>query len=323
MLIIPESEARALVTMSDAIEAVAETFAALDRGEAASYPVVREKLGSPSAVFGVKTGYDRAAGALGLKAGGYWPGNAERNLTNHQSTTLLFDPATGQPSALVGANYLTGARTGAAAALATRHLTRPDARVLGIVGTGTQALYQLDAIRCVRPLDEVVAWNRTPARLEAFLEAVRARGLAARGADLEETVRAADILVTATPGQAPLVDAAWVRPGTHVNAAGADTAGKQELDPALVTRAAVYVDSLEQAVTIGECQTAVRLGLLRPEDVRGTLGGLVSGRLPGRTKGESITLFDSTGIALQDLAVAALAVRRAGEGGRGTEIAFS
>jgi ornithine cyclodeaminase len=157
---------------------------ALDRADAASYPVVREKLGDPAAVFGVKTGYDRSAGALGLKAGGYWAGNAARGLTNHQSTTLLFDPATGQAAALVGANYLTGVRTGAVAALATRRLARPDAHMLGIVGTGTQALYQLDAIRCVRPIDEVVAWNRTPARLDAFLDAVRARGLVARAASL-------------------------------------------------------------------------------------------------------------------------------------------
>jgi alanine dehydrogenase len=322
MLIIPESEARALVTMPDAIDAVARTFAALDRADAASYPVVREKLGDPAAVFGVKTGYDRSAGALGLKAGGYWAGNAARGLTNHQSTTLLFDPATGQAAALVGANYLTGVRTGAAAALATRHLARPDAHMLGIVGTGTQALYQLDAIRCVRPIDEVVAWNRTPARLDAFLDAVRARGLVARAASLEETVRAADILVTATPGQEALVSAAWVRAGTHINAVGADTAGKQELDAALVARSEVYVDSLEQAITIGECQHAVRLGLIEPGQVKGTLGGLVSGRLPGRQDAGAITLFDSTGIALQDLAVAALAVERANERGGGTAVAF-
>jgi ornithine cyclodeaminase/alanine dehydrogenase-like protein (mu-crystallin family) len=322
MLIVSESEARTLVAMPDAIEAVAGTFAALDRSEAASYPVVREKLGTHAAVFGVKTGYDRAAGALGLKAGGYWPHNAARGLTNHQSTTLLFDAETGRAAALVGANYLTGVRTGAAAALATRHLARADARVLGIVGTGTQALYQLDAIRCVRPLDEVVAWNRTPARLEAFLEAVRARGLAARAASLEETCRTADILVTATPGLEPLVAPQWIRPGTHINAVGADTAGKQELEPALVARAAVYVDSLEQAITIGECQHAVRLGLFAPSRVRGTLGGLVSGRLPGRANAADITLFDSTGIALQDLAVAALAVQRAGERGCGTAVEF-
>jgi len=322
MLVIPESEARALVAMPDAIEMVAETFAALDRAEAASYPVVRERLGTHAAVFGVKTGYDRAAGTLGLKAGGYWPHNAARGLTNHQSTTLLFDPETGRAAALVGANYLTGVRTGAAAALATRHLARPDARVLGFVGTGTQALYQLDAIRCVRPLSEVVAWNRSPARLEPFLDAVRSRGLVARAASLEETVRAADILVTATPGQEPLVRADWVRAGTHINAVGADTAGKQELEAALVAGAAVYVDSLEQAITIGECQHAVRSGLLTPERIRGTLGGLVSGRLPGRTDAAEITLFDSTGIALQDLAVAALAVRRAGERGRGIAVEF-
>jgi ornithine cyclodeaminase/alanine dehydrogenase-like protein (mu-crystallin family) len=322
MLIITESEARTLVTMQDAIAAVGDSFAALDRAEAVSYPVVRERIASQNAVFGVKTGFDGSAAVLGLKAGGYWAGNAARGLTNHQSTTLLFDATSGLASALVGANYLTGVRTGAAAALATRHLARNDARVLGVVGTGTQALYQFDAIRCVRPIVEVIAWNRGAARLEAFLSAVRKRGIPARAASLEETVRGADILVTATPGQAPLVLREWVQPGTHINAMGTDTAGKQELDPALVASADITVDSAEQAVSIGECQHAARLGLLPAGMQFGTLGGLVSGRLPGRTNEEAVTLFDSTGIALQDLAVAALAVRRATEGGRGTTVAW-
>jgi ornithine cyclodeaminase/alanine dehydrogenase-like protein (mu-crystallin family) len=323
MLIISESEARTLVGMQDAIDAVGESFAALDRAEAASYPVVRERLGAHDAVFGVKAGFDRSGAALGLKAGGYWPGNAAKHLTNHQSTTVLFDASTGQAAALVGANYLTAVRTGAAAALATRHLARNDANVLGIIGTGTQALYQLDAIRCVRSITEVVAWNRGEARLEKFLAAVRERGIAARAASLEETVRSADIIVTVTPGQAPLVQRDWVQPGTHINAMGTDTAGKQELDPALVAEAETYVDSPEQAVSIGECQHAARLGLLPAGHSFGTLGGLVSGRLPGRTNAAGITVFDSTGIALQDLAVAALALRRAIQDSRGTKISFT
>jgi ornithine cyclodeaminase/alanine dehydrogenase-like protein (mu-crystallin family) len=323
MLVISESEARTLVGMQDAIDAVAASFAALDRGEAASYPVVRERLGAHDAVFGVKTGFDRSAAVLGLKAGGYWPGNATKGLTNHQSTTLLFDASTGQAAALVGANYLTAVRTGAAAAIATRHLARSDANVLGMIGTGTQALYQLDAIRCVRTITEVIAWNRGEARLETFLAAVRERGIAARSASLEETVRGADILVTVTPGQAPLVRRDWVQPGTHINAMGADTAGKQELDPALVAAAEIYVDSAEQAVSIGECQHAARLGLLPAGRDFGTLGGLVSARLPGRTSPASITLFDSTGLALQDLAVAALAMQRATQAGRGAAVPFT
>ena len=320
MLMVSEAEARELVRMDDAITAVTAAFAALDRSEAAIYPTVREGLADQGAVFGVKTGYDAGAAVLGLKAGGYWPGNAARGLTNHQSTTLLFDPRTGQPSALVGANYLTGVRTGAAAAIATRYLARTEARVLGIVGTGTQALYQLDAILCVRPITEVVAWNRSSARLEAFLAAARERGVAVRAAELEETVRVADVLVTTTPSQAALVRREWVRPGTHVNAMGADTAGKQELDSALVAVSRIVVDSQAQAVTIGECQHAARLGLLDPDRVLDTVGGLASGRLPGRTDDAAVTLFDGTGVALQDLAVAALAVRRAAEQRRGVQV---
>ncbi len=323
MLIISETEARALVTMQDAIDAVAATFAALDRAEAASYPVVRERLGAHDAVFGVKTGFDRAAEVLGLKAGGYWPGNAAHGRTNHQSTTLLFDAASGRASALVGANYLTAVRTGAAAALATRHLARENASIVGMIGTGTQAIYQLEALCCVRPISEVVAWNRSPERLERFLGAVRERGIRCRAAGLEETVRSADIIVTATSGQAALVERGWVQKGTHVNAMGSDTAGKQELDPTLMAVAEIYVDSPEQAISIGECQHAARLGLLPADLDQRTLGGLVSARLRGRTDANAITVFDSTGIALQDLAVASLAVRRAEERGQGTTVSFA
>ncbi|MCK5622189.1 MAG: ornithine cyclodeaminase family protein, partial [Alphaproteobacteria bacterium] len=125
MLIISEKLARELVSVEDAIHSVESTFAAMARGDARNYPVVREVVGYRDAVYGVKTGCDTSAPILGLKAGGYWPHNAEKGLSNHQSSTLLFDPETGRASALVSANYLTGARTGASSAIATKYLSRP------------------------------------------------------------------------------------------------------------------------------------------------------------------------------------------------------
>jgi alanine dehydrogenase len=139
MLVISEEDARVLVSVESAIAEVEKTFTAMARGEARNYPVVREVVGYQDAVFGVKTGCDASAPILGLKAGGYWPHNLAKGLTNHQSSTLLFDPETGRASALVRANYLTGVRTGAASAIATKHLSRPDSAVLGIIGTGTQS----------------------------------------------------------------------------------------------------------------------------------------------------------------------------------------
>jgi ornithine cyclodeaminase len=323
MLILSEQDARALVGVEDAIAAVERTFAAMARREARNLPVVREALGYRNAVYGVKAGCDTAQPLLGLKAGGYWPGNAGTGLTNHQSATLLFDPDTGRASALVSANYLTGIRTGAASAIATRYLARPDSEVLGIIGTGVQAQYQLRATLAVRKIRRVHAWNPSTEKLEALGRLVQELGLAFTA---ESSCRAvaeqADILITVTPSQKALVEHAWVRPGTHINAMGADTRGKQELDPALVAQASVFVDEASQAVSIGECQHAFGAGLITEQSFRGSIGEVVAGLRPGRRSPEEITLFDGTGVALQDLAVADLAVRIARERRAGTVVAY-
>ena len=318
MLVISESLARELVSVEDAIRVVEDSFAAMARGAARNYPVVREVVGYRDAVYGVKAGCDTAAPILGLKAGGYWPHNAARGMSNHQSSTLLFDPETGRASALVSANYLTGVRTGAASAIATKYLARPDARVLGIVGTGVQAIYQLRATLAVRPIAKVLAWDPSADNLAAFGKAVRDLGLEfAAAAERRDAVAGADIVITVTPSQKALVEKGWVRPGTHISAMGADTKGKQELDPKLVASAALFVDELAQAISIGECQHAYAQGLIGDASFRGSIGQVVAGLCDGRRDAAEITIFDGTGVALQDLAVAALAVRLATERGLG------
>jgi ornithine cyclodeaminase/alanine dehydrogenase-like protein (mu-crystallin family) len=324
VLIISEKLARELVSVEDAIAAVEQTFAAMARGDARNYPVVREVLGYKDAVFGVKTGADTSVPFLGLKAGGYWPHNLPGGLTNHQSSTLMFDPETGQASALVSANYLTGVRTGAASAIATKYLSRPDASVLGIVGTGGQSAYQLRATLAVRDIRRVHAWDPSARNIEAFEKIVSELGLEfVAETEREAAVRAADVLITVTPSQAPLVDKAWVRPGTHINAMGADTRGKQELDPELVAAASVFVDEAGQAISIGECQHAYAAGLLSEEAIKGSIGAVIAGMCAGRQSDDEITLFDGTGVSLQDLVVAHLALRLAKERGVGTEVEYS
>lgn len=323
MLIITEQDARALVTMRDAIEAVEASFAAMARAKARNYAVVREAVGMHDAVFGVKTGCDADTPVLGLKAGGYWPRNGAQGLTNHQSSTLLFDPATGRACALVSANYLTGVRTGAAGAIATRHLARPDSAVLGIIGSGVQALYQVQATQAVRPIRAVHAWNRSPGKLVAFGRQVRELGLEFVAQESCRAVAAhADVLITVTPSTQALVDASWVRPGTHINAMGADTRGKQELDLELVATAALFVDEPAQAFSIGECQHAYRAGRITKHSLRASLGAVVAGLGEGRRTPHEVTVFDGTGVALQDLAVAGLALRQAAQRGMGTRVAY-
>jgi alanine dehydrogenase len=323
MLILSEQDARALVSVEDAIAVVEQSFAAMARQQARNYPVVRETLGYQDAVFGVKTGADLGTPLLGLKAGGYWPHNAARGLTNHQSATVLFDPETGRATAVVSANYLTGVRTGAASAIATRYLSRPDSAVLALVGTGVQAAYQVKATLAVRPITRVRAWGPSPAKLQALGRAVAELGVAFEPQQCaREAVSEADIVITVTPSQRPLVERDWVRAGTHICAMGADTRGKQELATALVAAAAVFADEPAQAVSIGECQHAFAAGLLRMQDLRGTLGAVIAGLCEGRRSEDEITLFDGTGVALQDLAVAELAVRKAAACGKGVTVEY-
>ena len=323
MIVISEQEARALVSIEDAIEAVEKSFAAMARGQARNYPVVREVVGYQDAVFGVKTGCDTAAPILGLKAGGYWPHNLAKGLGNHQSSTLLFDPETGRASALVSANYLTGVRTGAASAIATKHLSRPDSSVLGIIGAGVQAQYQLRATLAVRPIRKVLAWDPSADNLAAFGQAVQQLGLEfVAASDRQAVAASADILITVTPSQKALVEKPWVRPGTHISAMGADTKGKQELDPQLVAVAALFVDEAAQAITIGECQHAYAAGLITADSFRGSIGEVIAGLREGRRTAQEITLFDGTGVALQDLVVADLAVRLATQRGVGAVIDY-
>ncbi|WP_343079586.1 ornithine cyclodeaminase family protein [Ostreiculturibacter nitratireducens] len=323
MIVISETLAKELVSVEDAISAVETCFVAMARGDARNYPVVREVVGYADAVYGVKAGADVSAPFLGLKAGGYWPNNLSKGLTNHQSSTLLFDPETGRASALVSANYLTGIRTGAASAIATRWLSRQDASILGIIGTGGQSAYQLRATAAVRDLKRVHAWDPSAENLKRFGEVVESLGLEYRPeTDRPAVVGAADILITVTPSQSALVERDWVRPGTHISAMGADTKGKQELDPQLVAASAIFYDEAAQALSIGECQHAHSQGLIGKSDLRAAIGAVIGGMDEGRRSQDEITLFDGTGVALQDLVVADLAVRRAKESGRGETVDF-
>ena len=319
MIVVPEEACPGLLSLEDAVEAVEAVFAAMARGEARNFPVVREALGHAEALYGFKGGFDRAGPVLGLKAGGYWPGNAERGLTNHQSTVLLFDPDTGRPAALVGGNYLTAARTAAAAAVSIRYLARPDARVLGIVGAGHQSAFQLRAAARQRPFERVLGWNRTPERLARLAATAEELGLPFEAVELER-LEEADVIVTITSSFAPILKREHVNPGTHIACMGTDTAGKQELEPELVYAAEVFADEVAQSVSIGEAQHAVAAGLMTEAEIT-PLGAVVTGAHPGRGSENAITLFDGTGVGLQDLAVAAAVVRLARASGQGLDLA--
>ena len=321
MLIVPETAIAGLLTRADAFGAVEAVFASMARGTAGNFPVIREAIGHADALYGFKSGFDRAKLHLGLKSGGYWPGNAAKGLTNHQSTVFLFDADTGRCRAVVGGNLLTALRTAAAAAVSVKHLARPDAKVLGMIGAGHQSTFQLRAVAEQRPFERVVAWNREPEMLDNLEKVAAEVGLPFERVSLDRLGADADVIVTITSSFAPILRDAQVRPGTHVACMGTDTKGKQEVEAELVARASVFTDEVAQSVTLGECQHAVAAGLKREEDIA-VIGAVINGDHPGRRDAEEVTLFDGTGVGLQDLAVAASVVERAVEKGVAVEVDF-
>ena len=320
MLIVPEGEIAALMTREAAFEAVEKVFASMAKGDAVNFPVVREAIGHADALYGFKSGFDRAALDLGLKAGGYWPGNAEHGLGNHQSTVFLFDADTGRCRAVVGGNLLTALRTAAASAVSIRHLAREDARVLGMVGAGHQAGFQLRAALEQRPFERVVAWNLHPEMLPRLAEVAEEAGVLFEAVDLDDLGAQADVIITITSSFEPILKDAQVRPGTHLACMGTDTRGKQEVEAALVARASLFTDEVAQAVALGECQHAVAEGSVAQGDIR-EIGAVINGE-PGRASDEEVTLFDGTGVGLQDLAVASAVVDLAVEKGVAIEVEF-
>ncbi|MDO6729368.1 ornithine cyclodeaminase family protein [Marinovum sp. 2_MG-2023] len=310
LTIVPEAEIAGLITPEAAFTAVEQVFAAMARDDAYNFPVVREAIGHEDALYGFKGGFDRAGMALGLKAGGYWPNNlATHGIINHQSTVFLFDPDTGKPTAMVGGNLLTALRTAAASSVSIAHLARRDARVIGMIGAGHQATFQLRTALKHRNFEKVIGWNLHPEMLPNLEKVAQEAGLPFEAVELDG-LRAADVIISITSSFAAIANETHIAPGTHIACMGTDTKGKQEVAPELLQRATVFTDEIAQSISIGEAQHAIAAGLIAESDIT-QIGAVINGTHPGRTSDEEITLFDGTGVGLQDLAVAQAAVKLA------------
>ena len=321
MLIVPEREIADLLTRDASFDAVEKVFAAMAAGDAYNFPVIREAIGHEDALYGFKGGFDGKGLTLGLKAGGYWPNNLDkRQLINHQSTVFLFDPDTGKVAAMVGGNYLTALRTAAASSVSIKHLARKDAKVMGMIGAGHQATFQLRAALEQRQFEKVIGWNYHPDMLPNIEKVASEAGVPFEAVPLEGMVEA-DVVISITSTFAPTVMANHIAPGTHIACMGTDTKGKQEVETALLARATVFTDEVAQSISIGEAQHAIAEGLISEADVA-QLGAVINGTNPGRTSDDEITLFDGTGVGLQDVAVAAAVVDLAVAKGIAIEVDF-
>lgn len=320
MLFLSYQDMNQVLDFGSLVDSVEEAFAAFGRGEAVMPPKVYLDLPRHGGDFRAMPGYVR--GAAGLKWVNVHPNNPSScGLPTVMAIMIYSDPETGRPLAVMDGTLLTRLRTAAAAAVATKYLARKDSRSLGMIGCGVQARTHVEALATVAPFAEIVVYDIDPHKSEALATSLRQAGRAALAGSAPEAA-ACDVICTTTPSREPIVLKEWVKPGAHINAMGADAPGKRELDPALVLASRIFVDDWAQASHSGEINVLVSEAKLGRESVSGTLGEVVAGLNPGRVAADEVTVFDSTGLAIQDVAAARCFYEAARRKGVGTEFPF-
>ena len=299
--------------MRECIDAMADALRALAVGEA-RLPL-RQVIGLPGSpnLFALMPGHigvnsrEKHRASIGAKVITVFPGNDATPLDSHLGVVLLFEADMGQLLAIIDASSVTAIRTAAVSGVATKLLANPDAGDLAILGAGVQAMTHLEAMRVVRTLRRVRVWSRTRERRERFIEkAKRKLGVDVESSEsVEACVKGADIICTVTASREPVLQGAWINAGAHVNAVGAALPTARELDSAAVVRSRVYVDRRESALAeAGDILIPMAEGVVNAEHIRGEIGGVLLGAVPGRESREEITLFKSLGLAIEDLAAA-------------------
>lgn len=321
--ILTEAELRRIVPLDlDAIACVEEAFHALATKAVAMPPILRLDMPEVRGEVDVKTAYVPGLDGFAIKISPGFFDNPKIGLPSTNGLMVLLSTKTGLVQAVLLDNgYLTDVRTAAAGAVVARHLSRPDAAVAAIFGAGMQARLQLAALSLVRPIREARIWARDAAKAEAAAVELTARlAFPVRAeADGRAVVEGADIIVTTTPSETPVLWAEWLRPGQHVTAMGSDAEHKNEIEPAVITLANLYVaDSLKQTRRLGELHHAIEAGLVTEGTIFPELGEIIAGRKPGRSGPDDITVADLTGTGIQDTAIATLAAARATVAGAGT-----
>ncbi len=315
--ILDEHDVRRLLPMTDCIDVMAEALASLARDEL--HNPLRFVIRPPGeqTLMGLMPAHRSSPAPLySLKTVVIAPANAARGLDLHQGFVALFDGETGETRALMNAGGITAVRTAAVSGVATRLLAREDVRTLAILGAGIQAKAHLEAMRAVRDFDRVLVWSRTPGRaLE--LDGVEESPTA------EAAVRDADVVVTATSAHEPILARAWLKEGAHVNAAGSSIPTTRELDTATMMAASLFVDRRESTLNeAGDYLFPLREGAIGPEHIRGELGEILIGTVPGRRSEDELTVFKSLGLAVEDLAAAEHVLRRAEAEDAGTVVSL-
>ena len=322
-LVLDEAAVRSLLPMDDLIAAMGEALQEFAAGRVTQPLRTVLEVGAAKSFFGVMPAYVPSRQALGTKLVTVFGSNLARGLPSHLATILLLDADTGALLAIMDGRYITEARTAAVSAVSVQHLARRDARVMAILGAGVQARSHLEAIAQVRTLGDVRVWSRTAASADRFVAEMQPHtGATVRASrSAQAAVDNADIIVLVTASPDPVLFSPWVRDGAHICAVGACRPNQREMDPLLVKRADLYVDSMQGALAeAGDIVLAIRDGAIDATHIRGELGAVVSGAATGRTTDERVTIFKSLGMAVEDVVAAQLVYDKAREAGVGWEI---
>jgi len=323
-LLLNRAELERLLDVPSAIDAVERGFADYSAGKVVMPVRTAVRVPEPPGTLLVMPCAMTDSKVLGTKLVSLFLQNPSRNLPVIGAIYVLLDYETGFPVAVMDAGYMTGLRTAAASAVATKYLAREDSRTLGIFGVGVQGEFHALCIPAVRPIEKILVWSRNAVGVAAFCERMGARlGIeTVPGASIEE-VAGCDILATGTTSPTPLFDGTLLRPGTHVNNVGSHAPTTREMDTRAVSRSTVVVDAYEAAwAESGDILIPIDEGAITREHVVAELGEIVLGTKPGRKSADELTLFKSNGLAFQDAVTAGLALARAREAGVGTEFNF-
>lgn len=301
MLLLNIREIEEHFSMDEALKAVEYAFKLEAEGQVIMPPKLYLDLPKYQGDFRAMPAY--VNGIVGVKWVSAYPNNWRHNLQSVVATVILSDPRTGYPLAIMDGTYITNIRTGAAGGVAVKYLARRDSSVIGMVGAGMQAKTQLLAISKVLPrIEEVKVFDqRSDTSVSYAKEMGTELDINIYPVETAEQAIEADIVVTTTPSKKPIVKRQYVKPGTHINAIGADARGKQEIEADLLNNAKIVVDNIEQASHSGEINVPLSKGLMGVENIYSTLGEIVANHKKGREDNEEITLFDSTGLAIQDI----------------------
>ena len=325
VIILSQEDVKECLPMSKAIQAVREAYMAFAKGRVKMPPVMHLDVSQYNGEIDIKSGYIEDFGLIGTKIASGFYDNHKLGLPPGIAIIILMDLKTSMPLAIMDGTYVTAYRTGAAGAVAANVLAKKDSEIIGVIGAGTQARMQILALREIFTLKKVKVWDINDTAKDLYSKEMSEQlNITVESVDsVKDAVVESDIVVTVTPSKKALVMKDWIKNGTHINAIGADGPGKQELDPMIIKMAdKVVVDSLEQCKIIGEIQHALKKGLVKEKDIHAEIGQILIGDKKGRESDDEITLFDSTGLAAQDIAAANIVYKQAKEKGMGNVISL-